>query len=56
MTKNQNSDFYKNKKAINIDDIDINRILISEKEPYSTKKSLKYFIGYKDNVFLEMHR
>ena len=32
-----------------IDDIDVNRILVSKKEPYSTKKSIKYFIGYSDN-------
>ena len=43
------SDFYKNKKVFQIDDIDVNKILISEKEPYSTKNALKYFIGYNDN-------
>ena len=44
------SDFYKNKKAFLIDDIDINRILLSKKEPYGTKNAFKYFIGYNDNV------
>ena len=39
----------KNKKIFNIDDIDVNKILVSKKEPYSTKKGLKYFIGYNDN-------
>ena len=43
--KIEKSDFYKNKKIFNIDDIDVNKILVSEKEPYSTKKALKYFIG-----------
>ena len=27
----------------------MNNILASKKEPYSTKKSYKYFIGYNDN-------
>ena len=38
------SDFYKNKKIFHIDDIDVNKILVSKKEPYSTKKALKHFI------------
>ena len=42
-------DFYKNKKITNTDDIDVNKMLVSKKEPYATKKSLKYFIGYNDN-------
>ena len=41
--------FYKNKKINNIEDIDVNNILVSKKEPYGTKKSHKYFIGYNDN-------
>ena len=43
------SDFYKNKKVIKIDDIDVNKILVSKEEPYGTKNSFKYFIGYNDN-------
>ena len=44
------SDFYnKNKKIFNIDDIDVNKILVSEKEQYGKYKSFKYFIGYNDN-------
>ena len=43
------SEFYKNKKAFQIDDVDVNNILVSKKEPYSTKYVLKYFIGYNDN-------
>ena len=30
-------DFYKNKKVTKIDDIDVNKILVSEPEPYSSK-------------------
>ena len=50
------SDFYKNKKLFQIlHDIDVNKtlvsnkILVSKKEPYGTKNSFKYFIGYNDN-------
>ena len=39
----------KTKKIFNIDDIDVNKILVSKKEPYGTKNALKYFIGYDDN-------
>ena len=28
---------YKNKKVIKIDDIDVNKILVSKEEPYGTK-------------------
>ena len=47
--KNQKSDFYKNKKIFNIDDIDVNKILVSKKEQYGKYNSFKYFIGYNDN-------
>ena len=43
------SDFHKNKKINNIDDIDVNNILLSKKESYGTKNLLKYFVGYNDN-------
>ena len=43
------STFYKNKKIYSTDDIDVNNILVSKKEPYGTKNSHKYFIGYNDN-------
>ena len=47
--KKKKSDFYKNKKAFQIDYIDVDKILVSKKEPYGTKNSLKYFSGYNDN-------
>ena len=47
--KIKTNDFYKNKKLIKIDDIDVNKILLSKKQPYGTKNSFKYFIGYNDN-------
>ena len=48
-TKIKKSYFYKNKKVTKIDGIDINKILVSKEEPYGTKNSFKYFIGYNDN-------
>ena len=48
--KIKKSDFYKkNKKIFNIDDIDVNKILVSKKEQYGKYNSFKYFIGYNDN-------
>ena len=44
------SNFYKNKKLFNIHDLDVNKILVSKKESYGKKKSLKYFIGYNDDA------
>ena len=44
------SDFYnKNKKIFSIDDIDVNQILVSQKEQYGKYNSSKHFIGYNDN-------
>ena len=43
--KIKRSSFYNNKKINNIEDIDVNNILVSKKEPYGTKNSHKYFIG-----------
>ena len=39
--KIKNVIFYKNKKVFQIDDIDVNKILVSKKEPYDTKNALK---------------
>ena len=38
----------KNKKIFNINDIDVNKILVSKKEQYGKYNSFKYFIGYND--------
>ena len=51
--KNRKSTFYKNKKINNIEDIDVNNILVSKKESYGNKNSLKYFIGYNDNDIIK---
>ena len=42
------SSFYKNKKLFSLNDIDVNKTLVSKKESSGTKNSLKYFIGYND--------
>ena len=43
------SNFYNNKKLFKIEEIDINKILVTKKESYGTKKSFKYYIGYNDD-------
>ena len=47
--KIKKSTFYKNKEINNIEDINVNNILVSKKEPYGNKNSFKYFIRYNDN-------
>ena len=48
--KIKKSDFYnKNRKIFNIDYIDVNKILVSEKEQYGENNSLIFVIGYNDN-------
>ena len=42
--------FYNNKKQFDIQQIDTNKILISEPEPYGKKNAIKYIIGYNDNI------
>ena len=50
MTKKiQKSTFYKNKTIKTTENIDVNNIFVSKKEPYGNKNSVKYFIGYNDN-------
>ena len=47
--KIKKSDFYKSKKIFNINDIDVNKILVSKKEKYGRYNLFKCFIGYNDN-------
>ena len=46
--KNQKRNFYKNKKLFDLHELDVNKILVSKKESYGSKNSLKHFIGYND--------
>ena len=41
--KIKRSSFYKNKKINNIEDIDVNNISVSKKEPYGTKILLNIY-------------
>ena len=43
------SNFGKKKRLFNLNDIDANKILVSKKESYGTKNSLKYLIGYNND-------
>ena len=53
--KIKKSNFYnRNKKIFNIDDIDVNKILVSKKEQYGKYNSFKYFIGYNDDVIRQL--
>ena len=49
ISKKKKKNFYKNKKVIKIDDIDVNQILVSKEKPYGSKNNFKYFIGYNDD-------
>ena len=49
------SNFYKNKKIFRIDDIDVNKMLVSKKESYGTKNPLKYFIACNDDYDDDHH-
>ena len=42
------SNFYKKKNLFSLNDIDVNKTLVSKKESYGINNSLKYFIGYND--------
>ena len=48
MIKKSKNFFYRSRKPFNVNDIDVNKILISKEVVYGTKNSLKYFIGYVD--------
>ena len=47
--KIRKSTFCKNEKINGIENIDVNNILVSKREPYGNKNPFKYFIGYNDN-------
>ena len=52
--KKSNS-YNKNKKIFNIDDIDVNKILVSKEEQYGKYNSFKYFTGHNDNVIRPLY-
>ena len=46
------SNFYETKRLFKIDDIDVDKILISKKESCGEKGSFKYFIDYEDHDYI----
>ena len=44
----------KSKNLANIDNIDVDKILVSKEEQHGTKNSFKYFIGYNDNLIMPL--
>ena len=53
--KIQKNDFYKNKKILQINDIDINKILVSKKEPYDKKNAFEHIVGYNNGVIRPLY-
>ena len=43
------SNFYKNKKLFDVYEMEVDKILISQKQSYGKKSSFKYFLRYNDN-------
>ena len=56
--KIKKSTFYKNKIINNIEDIDVNNILVSKKEPYGNKNSFKsvFFLESTKLDFLKIQK
>ena len=44
---------FKNKNVINIDDIDLNKILVSEEDPYGTKNPLNTLLDTAITMLLD---
>ena len=44
--------FYRYKRPLSLDDIDVDKILISRKEPYAKKSSFKHIKGYGDHDYI----
>ena len=47
--------FYNSKKQFDIQQIDTNKLSISEPEPYGKKNAIKCIIGYNDNAIRPLH-
>ena len=46
MTKKSKKVISTKARLFKIDEIGVDKMLVSKKEPYGTNKSIKYFIGY----------
>ena len=49
------SDFYKNKEAFQIDDVNVNKLLVSKKESYDTKMYLNTLLDIMVMVLLDRY-
>ena len=49
------SDFYKNKKVFNLEDIDVTEILDSKKEPHGKKMDLNTLLGIMIMMLLDYY-
>ena len=49
------SDFYKNKEISKIDDVNVNNILVSKKEPYGTKIHLNTLLDIMIMLLLDRY-
>ena len=54
ISKKATSTIKKKKKILNIDNIDVNKILVSKKEQYGKYNWFKYFIRYNDNDVIRL--
>ena len=53
-TEIEEDEFHQYKRPILINEIDINKIVVSNKLPFG-KQDIKYFTGYKDNKKLNLY-
>ena len=52
--KTKRATFTKKQKVFQTDKIDVTKILISKKEPYGTKNSFKYFVGFNNDFIRKL--
>ena len=53
--KIKNSKFYNNKNVTSLDDIDVNKILVSKEEPYGTNNSFEYLLDITIMMLLDRY-
>ena len=54
-TEIEEFDFHQYKSQISVNNIDINKIVASDKLPFA-KRDFKYFIGYKDSEKIDPYK
>ena len=53
--KIKNSKFYNNKNVTSLDDIDVNKILVSKEEPNGTNNSFEYLLDITIMMLLDRY-